>query len=363
MIQFTERIYYATNAASINTVTELEYEYVNMDPYLVYFRFAEDFGPVNIAQIIKFIRFLKTKDGSQKLILYSQSHPQKRTNALLLCCFYLLLELKMSAHDIYEKIEHDTVLLYRDAGNGPATYHISILDCMKGFERALFYNLIDVYNFDLKEYEYYEQVENGDFNWITPKFIAFASPSDKEYHKKFTASKFAEYFKNKNVQTVIRLNHKLYDRDTFVNAGLEHIEMYYPDGSCPPDYILNRFLELCDSRKIMAIHCKAGLGRTGTLIAAYLMKTYQFSASEVIGFLRVMRPGSVVGPQQNYLQAIESNLWQLSKKNNVLEHEKSDSNLPEEPIDLSVIPGQPRKVFYIYIETNIRGYVSKFIVF
>lgn len=31
------------------------------------------------------------------------------------------------------------------------------------------------------------------------------------------------------------------------------------------------------------------------------MKKYKFTASEVIAFLRIMRPGSVVGPQQNYL--------------------------------------------------------------
>jgi hypothetical protein len=29
-------------------------------------------------------------------------------------------------------------------------------------------------SFDDEEYEYYEEVENGDFNWITKKFLAFA---------------------------------------------------------------------------------------------------------------------------------------------------------------------------------------------
>jgi hypothetical protein len=33
--------------------------------------------------------------------------------------------------------------------------------------------------FDNKEYEYYEKVENGDLNWIIPgKFIAFMGPLD-----------------------------------------------------------------------------------------------------------------------------------------------------------------------------------------
>ncbi len=62
-----------------------------------------------------------------------------------------------------------------------------------------------------------------------------------------------------------------------------------------------------------AVHCKAGLGRTGSLIACYLMKHYQFTANEVIAYLRVMRPGSVVGPQQQYLAAMESRMWALGQ--------------------------------------------------
>lgn len=50
-----------------------------------------------------------------------------------------------------------------------------------------------------------------------------------------------------------------------------------------------------------AIKCKAGLGRTGTLIGAYLIWKYGFTAHEAIAFMRIVRPGSVVGPQQQYM--------------------------------------------------------------
>ena len=46
----------------------------------------------------------------------------------------------------------------------------------------------------------------------------------------------------------------------------------------------------------------AGLGRTGTLIACYLMKHFKFSAAETIAWCRICRPGSVIGPQQNFLE-------------------------------------------------------------
>lgn len=47
---------------------------------------------------------------------------------------------------------------------------------MYGIHRAISLRLLDLSCFDLAAYETYEKVENGDWNWLTPNFIAFASP-------------------------------------------------------------------------------------------------------------------------------------------------------------------------------------------
>ena len=90
----------------------------------------------------------------------------------------------------------------------------------------------------------------------------------------------------------MRLNKKYYDETKFTRHGMRHIELYYIDGSNPPARILNRFLAEAEATEGgIAVHCKAGLGRTGTCIGCYIMKHHKFTAAEVIGWIRICRPG------------------------------------------------------------------------
>lgn len=174
----------------------------------------------------------------------------------------------------------------------------------------------DFANFNIEEYEHYEKVENGDLNWcMDGKFIMFAGPhATRETgpggYQTLCPEDYTPYFKRKNVQLVVRLNKKYYDARKFTSQGIGHIDMYFLDGSNPPDHILAKFIQLAEETPgAVAVHCKAGLGRTGCVIACYMMKHFGFTAEEVIGWLRVVRPGSIIGPQQQWLKDMQSRMW------------------------------------------------------
>ena len=64
----------------------------------------------------------------------------------------------------------------------------------------------------------------------------------------------------------------------------------------------------------VAVHCKAGLGRTGTCMGAYHMKHDGYTAAEWIGWNRFCRPGSIIGPQQHYMKEMEAKLWKWGEQ-------------------------------------------------
>lgn len=65
------------------------------------------------------------------------------------------------------------------------------------------------------------------------------------------------YFKKHNVTAVVRLNKKIYEAKRFTDAGFEHYDLFFIDGSTPSDNIVRRFLNICENTEgAIAVHCK-----------------------------------------------------------------------------------------------------------
>ena len=68
---------------------------------------------------------------------------------------------------------------------------------------------------------------------------------------------YFSYFRMTNVSTIIRLNKQLYDARRFIDAGFDHRDLFFVDGSTPTDAIVRRFLAVCENaRGAVAVHCK-----------------------------------------------------------------------------------------------------------
>jgi atypical dual specificity phosphatase len=59
------------------------------------------------------------------------------------------------------------------------------------------------------------------------------------------------------------------------------------------DEAVNHIDKKIRSGKAVLVHCAAGKGRTGAVLAAYMIKKENLTADQAIEKIRLMRPGSV----------------------------------------------------------------------
>jgi protein-tyrosine phosphatase len=131
---------------------------------------------------------------------------------------------------------------------------------------------------------------HNNFRWIIPNKLAASHTPSKKDLKKYSAL---------GINTIVCLQtweeHDIYgdyDKPLYcvkdiMENGMKLYHIPVPDGMPPLDLQFDQFIKLTDKpENIVAVHCHAGIGRTGCMCAAYLGHVNKLNGSDTLKLLR-----------------------------------------------------------------------------
>jgi atypical dual specificity phosphatase len=138
---------------------------------------------------------------------------------------------------------------------------------------------------------------NG-FSWIDrPLLAALARPSSPEEFR---------WLREQGIEVLLSLTEDRPRRDWTEEASLLVFHEPMEDMEAPSQEQLDRavsaILRATERNMAVAVHCGAGLGRTGVVLAAYFVAKGA-SASNAVARIRRLRPGSIETEEQ--VEAVE----------------------------------------------------------
>ncbi len=138
-------------------------------------------------------------------------------------------------------------------------------------------------------------MNNLNFSWIKVGIIAGSSFP-------FTKSDF-EFLYSQGIKTIVKLTSDTYYVSENILNKFNVFEIKIPDFSPPSHNNIKEFERIIDRNYYpIVIHCYAGCGRTGTMLAIWLIYTGKIKdGMSAINYIRSIRPCSIETAEQEQI--------------------------------------------------------------